>query len=255
MKIRAISDIHLEFDDYAIPSAPDDLETVLVLAGDICLINGIARHTGFFEQINGQFRTILYVPGNHEYYNSDLRDGLENLKQNLSQFDRIHVLNNECLHIDNVTFVCSTMWSNFENNDWFSKQHCRMGCSDFILIKENGKQITPDKLLHKFETSKTWIFASIFEQKEQDRKVVVVTHHGCTHASTHPRYAMSPINGLFVSNLEKEIFHSEPDIWIHGHVHDSFDYQVGKTRVVTNPRGYSPHQINKLFDPFLTLEV
>jgi len=28
------------------------------------------------------------------------------------------------------------------------------------------------------------------------------------------------------------------DLWLHGHVHDSFDYQVGQCRVVANPAGY-----------------
>lgn len=29
------------------------------------------------------------------------------------------------------------------------------------------------------------------------------------------------------------------DIWIHGYVQDSFDYKVGKCRVVANPLGYA----------------
>ena len=29
-----------------------------------------------------------------------------------------------------------------------------------------------------------------------------------------------------------------PDLWVHGHTHDSFDYVLGWTQVVVNPYGY-----------------
>jgi hypothetical protein len=30
--------------------------------------------------------------------------------------------------------------------------------------------------------------------------------------------------------------------WIHGHTHESMDYQLNGTRVLRNPRGYLPQQ-------------
>jgi len=27
-------------------------------------------------------------------------------------------------------------------------------------------------------------------------------------------------------------------LWVHGHTHDPYDYVIGETRVVCNPRGY-----------------
>jgi hypothetical protein len=35
--------------------------------------------------------------------------------------------------------------------------------------------------------------------------------------------------------------HPQIKLWTHGHTHDPFDYMVGKTRVVCNPRGYAGH--------------
>jgi hypothetical protein len=46
----------------------------------------------------------------------------------------------------------------------------------------------------------------------------------------------------------------QPDLWIHGHVHDSFDYQIGRTRIVCNPRGYEAHA-NPNFLPALLCRV
>ena len=44
-------------------------------------------------------------------------------------------------------------------------------------------------------------------------------------------------------------------LWVHGHFHDSFDYDVYGTRVVCNPRGYSPDALNPGFDSDLVIEV
>jgi hypothetical protein len=44
-------------------------------------------------------------------------------------------------------------------------------------------------------------------------------------------------------------------LWIHGHTHESFDYVVNGTRVVCNPRGYAPRDLNPAFDPGLTVDV
>jgi hypothetical protein len=38
---------------------------------------------------------------------------------------------------------------------------------------------------------------------------------------------------------------------VHGHTHSPFDYQVGATRIVCNPKGYSGENPN--FDPALTI--
>ena len=65
---------------------------------------------------------------------------------------------------------------------------------------------------------------------------MVVTHHGCHPQSTHPRYAKEPLNPAFVSDLRDLVV--KADFWVHGHVHDSFDYAVGACRVMANPAGY-----------------
>ena len=42
-------------------------------------------------------------------------------------------------------------------------------------------------------------------------------------------------------------------LWIHGHTHDSFDYEVAGTRVICNPKGY--HIENRAFQSDLTVTV
>src|SRR5690606_3670001 len=75
--------------------------------------------------------------------------------------------------------------------------------------------------------------------------------------SIHPRFAGSPINACFVSDLEARIKRWRPTLWLHGHTHDSFDYRIGATRVLANPRGYAPGGVveNALFDPAFHIEI
>ena len=46
-------------------------------------------------------------------------------------------------------------------------------------------------------------------------------------------------------------------LWVHGHMHDSFDYAVNGTRIVCNPRGYIKQGVteNAMFDPAFTIDI
>lgn len=79
---------------------------------------------------------------------------------------------------------------------------------------------------------------------ENTQKYVVVGHHAPTHGSVHPRFKhFDLMNGAYYSDLSDFIL-DRPCIklWVHGHMHDTFDYMVGSTRVVCNPRGYYGHE-------------
>jgi hypothetical protein len=73
-----------------------------------------------------------------------------------------------------------------------------------------------------------------------DQKFVVVGHHAPSRLSTHARYADDAImNGGYSSSLDDYIIdHPQIKLWTHGHTHHDFDYMIGSTRVVCNPRGY-----------------
>jgi len=73
-----------------------------------------------------------------------------------------------------------------------------------------------------------------------DQKFVVVGHHAPSKASTHPRYKNDTLmNGGYSTNLDEFILaHPQIKLWTHGHTHEDFDYMLGSTRIVCNPRGY-----------------
>ena len=86
-----------------------------------------------------------------------------------------------------------------------------------------------------------------------DGKTVVVTHHAPSSQSVHPRYARDLLTPAFASNLEKLMDGDRAALWIHGHMHESFDYEIYDTRVVCNPRGYAPRALAPDFRPDLVV--
>ena len=80
---------------------------------------------------------------------------------------------------------------------------------------------------------------SVIEGKISE-KFVVVGHHAPSRLSTHPRYKHDTLmNGAYSSSLDEYILdHPQIKLWTHGHTHEDFDYMLGSTRVVCNPRGY-----------------
>ena len=91
-----------------------------------------------------------------------------------------------------------------------------------------------------------------------DQKFVVVGHHAPSKLSTKPRYKDDYLmNGAYSSELSEFILdYPQIKMWTHGHTHDTFDYLMGSTRVVCNPRGYVNYeQRADDFDPNIIFEV
>src|SRR5260370_709268 len=92
-----------------------------------------------------------------------------------------------------------------------------------------------DLVLVDTQRSRQWLGQQL--SRAYGGRTVVITHHAPHPGSIHPRYAGDPVNGAFVSDLTELVV--QADVWLHGHVHDSFDYRVGRCRVGSNPRGYA----------------
>jgi Icc-related predicted phosphoesterase len=81
-------------------------------------------------------------------------------------------------------------------------------------------------------------------ESDPEHKYIVVTHHAPTKLSIKPQYEGDHhINGAYSSDLSNFILdHPQIKIWTHGHTHHLFDYVVGETRVICNPRGYKGYE-------------
>jgi Icc-related predicted phosphoesterase len=271
MKIAIASDIHLEFGDLILKN--EENADVLILSGDICVAvdfresdriieNGKSqRYYDFFSRCALEFPKVLYVAGNHEHYNGDYAETFTILRNYLGRIENLHILDKEHVTIDDVTFIGGTLWTDMNAQDPVTLAHIRGKMNDFRVIEnsssemvsyrtfdvnEEGTQIpTFHKRPAKFMPEDTVqdhkkMLQYINVTSEPLGKYVVVGHHAPSKTSTHPRYQTEVIvNGAYSSRLDQFIL-DRPQIklWTHGHTHEEFDYMIGTTRVVCNPRGY-----------------
>ena len=271
MKISLVSDVHLEFGDLDFEN--DQGAEVLILGGDICVAHDITqrdpygvmgpeyrsnRFHDFFQRCHDRFPHVIYIVGNHEYYNGDFATSFAHLKDVLGYLPRLHVLEKESITIGDITFLCGTLWTDMNREDPDTLYRIRSYMNDFRIIKDSRNPVhykDPEGVFHtrdgRFspETSveeHRAMLKFVEESIEADptAKYVVVGHHSPSRSSTHPQYAdQSMVNGAYSSNLDEFIM-DRPQIklWTHGHTHHEFDYMIGSCRVMCNPRGYDGYE-------------
>lgn len=265
MKVTIGSDLHLEFGD--LDSKNTDNSDILILSGDVLVAislydvdekffaeKSIIYHK-FLQKCCEQFKHVIYVMGNHESYDYYIDLTEKKLKSIFSYLKNLHILENESITIDDVTFIGGTMWTDMNNRDRFTLEHIQSLMNDFRIIKwnNNGFKFTPNDAADKFDTFKKFLVDNLNPSK----KFVVVTHHSPSRKSTKEKYlAEFEMNGGYSSNLDQFIEdHPEIKLWTHGHTHDRFDYNIGKTRIVCNPRGYVGYEVNADYFEFKTVEI
>jgi predicted phosphodiesterase len=249
MKLQIASDLHLEFSQHwRLPSADAD---VLILAGDIA-----SRTSGLRSfAAAAKAQTVIYVPGNHEYYGGDLQKITREMRESARDLG-IHLLDNDELILDGVRFLGSTLWTDFDLFGETSRQEAMRQASrhvvDYHVISLGVEGwLRPEHTRQFHLDSLAWLEGKLGE--DFSGRTVVVSHHAPHRGSLHPRFAQSAISPAFVSNLDPLM--GSATLWIHGHTHDSFDYAVEGTRVLCNPRGYDPFELNPRFNPRLLVEI
>lgn len=247
MKLWILSDLHQEFAKLA--WRPDIVpgHDVLVLAGDI---HASCRQALEYARSLTD-RPVVFVAGNHEFWMT--KDTMVPIDDNLAEglafaarHDNLHLLENETVVIGGVRFIGATLWTDFELFGPKNRAACtiaaRRNMLDFkyIMAEDPAKNpfgvFTPRHARSRHSDSRAFIEAAL--ASSHDGPTVVVTHHAPHRKSIHPRFAADPLTAAFVSDLAATIEAGRPDLWIHGHVHDPFDYRLGPTRVICNPRGY-----------------
>jgi predicted phosphohydrolase len=253
MKLHVLSDLHLTVSAFDAPSTDAD---VVVLAGDV------ARPDQAIAWARSLDKPVIYVSGNHEYYDGSIDGTIARLKA-LAAGSSIHVLEHDAVVLGGVRFVGTTLWTDFLLfGDGAGRALAIQGALDFLRdfsrIRRDdaaNERFTPSDAASLFARNASWLEHTLAQ--DFDGPTVVVTHHAPSPRSIHPRFAESVLNPCFVSNAERLLGGDRVALWIHGHAHDSFDYAVKGTRVVCNPRGYAKHDAveNRRFDPRLVIDI
>jgi predicted phosphodiesterase len=281
MKIAIASDLHLEFEQIVLTN--DTNADVLVLAGDIVTAEAMKRfpfgsedrNTGsiheicskryeeFFYQISNEFPLIVVIMGNHEHYSGTFNNSYDIIKRNLATIsDKIILLEKERLIIDDVMFIGATLWTNMKHGDPLVRFDVQRGMSDFHVIKYNNgtaySKLNPSIVMRDHDYALSAIKLHSAEARELNLKTVVITHHAPSWNSVATRFLGGNLNYAYYTDLHDFIeLNTNINVWFHGHMHDEFDYVVGETRVMCNPRGYPQEISNRHNETFglKTIEV
>ncbi len=281
MKIKLVSDLHLEFADINIKN--DEGCDVLILSGDIMVAQDLHDHPemdyGMYSNVNledlgrrqatalrfrdflkrcsFQFPHVVYVAGNHEFYHGKWNQSLYTLSNECGKFPNIYFLEQGYKKIDDVIFVGGTLWTDMNKADPITLHAARDMMNDFRLIRkdlEGYTKLKPSDTVYRHRDTVRYI-EQIVDRKEVE-KYVVVGHHSPSFLSCHDQYKDDQVmNGCYHSDLSNTIL-DRPQIklWTHGHTHHPFDYMIGDTRIVCNPRGYDPYESTG-WNPNIVLEI
>ena len=260
MKIALASDVHLEFGDLEFDNT--DNADVLILGGDICVGADMAqrdpyntmgeeyrsnRFHAFFERCCERFPHVIFIVGNHEHYHSDFVKTIPHFKDVLGYLKNLHILEKEIFVLDDVTFIGGTLWTDMNRRDIRTLHEISRMMNDFRCVDNSAKladqrgwggRFTTTDAADDHDAMVAFVRATV--ETDPAGRYVVVGHHAPSRLSTHPRYAHDTImNGGYSSELDDFILdHPQIKLWTHGHTHEDFDYCIGSTRILCNPRGY-----------------
>ena len=282
MKIKLVSDLHLEFSDINIKN--DQNYDVLILGGDIMIAEELYDHPAstfdpwtagavadlgrkqervqrfrdFLKRCSFQFPHVVYVAGNHEFYHGKWNRTLTVLSDECAKFPNVYFMEAGCKKIDDVTFIGGTLWTDMNQGDPVTLHSVRDMMNDFRVIKkelEGYTNLKPSDTVVRHRHMLGYIKQIVAEKHNE--KFVVVGHHAPSKISTHENYKdQFLMNGAYSSDLSEFIM-DRPQIklWTHGHTHHPFDYVIGETRIVCNPRGYEGYEPDSGWNPNIMIEV
>lgn len=264
MKLAICSDLHLEFGDLDLTN--DEAAYVLILSGDIFVASELLycdeaaslvpvvkhvsergkRYRTFIKNCCERFPKVLMVTGNHEHYHGDFSTTHDTIRNAFSDLPNFHLLDKEHLVLDDVLFYGGTLWTNMNNEDPVTMYHMRGAMNDYAQIKytgpNSGGSFYPEDTVEDHYAFRRGLDNTL--EEFPNMPVVVVGHHAPSKASTHPRYKTEVMmNGAYSTDLDNFMLdRRQIKLWTHGHTHEEFDYMIGTTRVVCNPRGYDGYE-------------
>ena len=273
MKVQIISDIHLDLYKYG--NYKDNLEKLfndiikpqcdyLFLVGDICHYES-EFFKPFMDYVSNNWKYILYVLGNHEYYQYNSNCSFDYL---------ITLYDNIILEYHNI-YLLDTMNKPFIINDGDIEYHIigNTFYPDLMVYKGyNYKEeindfnyIYSDKMnkLDIFDTCDINFSNSIHIDKlineynsnyNSNKKLILMTHFPIAHSNkvSHERFNNQDeeLKHYFCNDIDdiediscidsNNIKHI--DIFIAGHTHYSYDYTINQElknqRFISNQKGY-----------------
>lgn len=263
--LRVISDIHADHPKNSYYSFNFGSDFV-INCGDIA-----NDYLSALNWANSNMTRGIIVPGNHAGYDYPFpeENGIQNIptygsliapvntrSEQLRAFSlglnpQLSLLNNSVFEYQGITFLFTTLYTNFLLYGEKHKEECMGRAAACIndykrIYKTTGGQFevdkvdlyTPQDTLNGFEVSIKFLEREL--SKDKRKRIVVVSHFAPLPYSIDRKYAHDPLNPYFVNDLS-ELFEKYGDrirLWCHGHIHSNVDYLYNGVRVLACPFGY-----------------
>ncbi len=242
LRIQYISDVHLE-DRLEKPKLPR-AAPILALCGDIGSPS-LPIVKEWIADCAQQYDHVLWVPGNHEYYQKPYVHTMYEFDALEKQHKNLKVLRNERIDLCGVTFLGSTLWTQIDPT--IAKY-----INDYIKIRWD--EVTPftvqDSLsLHR--RSVDFLDDEISLAAIEGRKVVVLSHHA-PDMRMNGKFLGNALNSAFATNLHF-LLRNPVEVWINGHTHQNLELIVNHVKCVANCLGYDEENTGGRLDA--TLDV
>lgn len=236
MKIRCLSDLHLEYlkdkeIEHFIQQIPvGDKDEVCILAGDVG--NPYSHsYDVFMNFISQSFKKTFVITGNHEYYNNwGIHETNAYLDEYFRKFHNVTFLNNSCEHYENHWFIGTTLWCKITDPEF--------EIDDVIRIPDFNHRVCNELN----ESSVAFLRDTL---KKHDN-CIIITHHLPSGTLIDWKYrtkSMKHYNQWFFSNLDDLIkvyssYENKIKFWIYGHTHIPFSCKKYGILFLCNPIGF-----------------
>lgn len=280
LKLAIASDLHLEICDLNLQNTVG--ADVLVLAGDIMVAADLHDHPepatpykpeiikilgsrqrkasqyrDFIKRVSFQFPHVVVIGGNHEFYHGKWVQSIQTLRNEYGKYPNVHFLENDIVTIEGVTFVGGTLWTDLNRGDPYTVLAIADKMNDYRVIRNDThgySKLRPVNTLSRHRKTLDY-FREVIDERV-DQKIVVVSHMAPSSLSIHEKYKHETVlNGAYYSDLSEFIL-DRPQIvaWIHGHVHNDAEYEIGNTKILCHPRGYvGSERDSQENDPYVPL--
>ena len=255
MNFQFASDLHLELaqNKKRLSKKPIlPVEENLIIAGDLMPLSAMDQHQDFLNYLSDNFKMTYWLPGNHEYYGSDLAAMPNSFEKAIRP--NILLLNNIVKEIPDsagpIELIFSTLWSYIPAH---LTEIVVKRVQDFNQIQWNGDKLTPQVYNQLHQNALDFLEPAL--ESKSVRKMVI-SHHIPSFLNYPKKHQNDPINACFASKLDHFMQKTTQNAWIYGHHHMNIPpFMIGKTTLYTNQFGYAKMMEDTGFDRSATIQV
>jgi len=248
--ILLASDFHIKHSIHEMKEIVSDVNRdIAIFLGDLSKTYDTTRFEEFIRH-HLQFSDIIFVLGNHEYFSDNFHEAPNKVRRlfdviNKTTPHNAYVLENDTFIMNDIRFIGTTLWSNLDltNTD----------VSDSMVRRCGKYGVKPEDILEIHNRSSEYIRDTLAQPV--DYKTIVLSHHAPSVKSIASKFANSPTNSMYASSMDDMIVKYQPEYWLHAHIHESVDYFIDKTHILSNTYGYSKIEHNTGYNSKFIIKV